>query len=245
MQEQSVIQVEDLRKQYGPLTAVDGITFQVQAGEIFGMVGPNGSGKTTTIECIEGLRKPDEGSIRLLNLDPAKNIYKLRERIGVQLQSSSLPNRIRVEEALDLFSSFYQHTRDWRKLLDELGLAEKRRSIFSQLSGVCLQAEAEFIYANGARRILIGAGQSGVTRRSEIMFFYPGVPVRLNIGRHAPPGQTPALSFASRRSLPGSPDLLYAAVLLPGELPRSKPAELQQLSWLLRPRSGAAPHPVS
>jgi ABC-2 type transport system ATP-binding protein len=135
MQEQDVITVEGLRKSYGPVKAVDGVTFQVRKGEIFGMVGPNGSGKTTTIECIEGLRCPDEGSLRVLGLDPQENYYALRERTGVQLQSANLPPRMRVEEAMDLFSVFYRHSTDFRPLLKELGLEEKRRTFFSQLSG--------------------------------------------------------------------------------------------------------------
>jgi ABC-2 type transport system ATP-binding protein len=135
MQSQDVIKVEGLRKHYGPVAAADGISFQVRLGEIFGMVGPNGSGKTTTIECIEGLRLPDEGAIRVLGLDPQQDAFRLRERSGIQLQSSSLPNRIRVEEALDLFASFYRQTGDWRPLLKELGLWEKRRAFFNQLSG--------------------------------------------------------------------------------------------------------------
>jgi ABC-2 type transport system ATP-binding protein len=135
MHEQEVITVEGLRKCYGELTAVDSITFQVRRGEIFGMVGPNGSGKTTTIECIEGLRVPDEGDISVLGLDPQQDGYALRERTGIQLQSSNLPARMRVGEALDLFSSFYQDSTDWRALLKELGLEDKRRSFFSKLSG--------------------------------------------------------------------------------------------------------------
>ncbi len=135
MQEQDVITVEGLRKSYGPVKAVDGVTFQVRRGEIFGMVGPNGSGKTTTIECIEGLRCPDEGSLRVLGLDPQEDYYALRERTGVQLQSANLPPRMRVEEALDLFSVFYRHSTDYRPLLKELGLEEKRGAFFSQLSG--------------------------------------------------------------------------------------------------------------
>jgi len=135
MQEQDVITVEGLRKSYGPVKAVDGVTFQVRRGEIFGMVGPNGSGKTTTIECIEGLRRSDEGRLQVLGLDPQKDYYALRERTGVQLQSANLPPRMRVEEALDLFSVFYRHSTDYRPLLKELGLEEKRRTFFSQLSG--------------------------------------------------------------------------------------------------------------
>ena len=135
MQEQYVIRVEGLFKKYGPITAVDGISFQVSQGEIFGMVGPNGSGKTTTIECIEGLRHPEEGFLQVLGLNPQRDARLLRKRTGIQLQSSSLPNRMRVEEALDLFASFYQRSREWSALLEELGLADRRRATFSQLSG--------------------------------------------------------------------------------------------------------------
>ncbi|MBN2547758.1 MAG: ABC transporter ATP-binding protein [Anaerolineales bacterium] len=135
MKAQPIITVEGLRKRYGPVTAVDGISFEVQPGEIFGMVGPNGSGKTTTIECIEGLRQPDEGSLRVLGFNPRSDCIPLRERTGIQLQASNLPERMRVEEALDLFASFYPQPEDWNGLLEELGLADKRRSFFSQLSG--------------------------------------------------------------------------------------------------------------
>jgi len=135
MQEQVVIKVDGLHKCYGSVKAVDHVTFQVCKNEIFGMVGPNGSGKTTTIECIEGLRHPDEGRLSVLGLDPHSDIYELRERTGVQLQSSNLPTRMRVEEALNLFSSFYRRAADWRPLLEELDLADKRRALYSQLSG--------------------------------------------------------------------------------------------------------------
>ena len=129
------ITVDGLRKRYGDVTAVDGVSFQVENGEIFGMVGQNGSGKTTTIECIEGLRDPDEGQIGVLGLDPWLDVYELRERTGIQLQSANLPRRMRVEEAMDVFSSFYRTSRDWQPLLEGLGLGDKRRTYFSQLSG--------------------------------------------------------------------------------------------------------------
>jgi ABC-2 type transport system ATP-binding protein len=96
MKEEDVITVEGLRKTYGTIKAVDGVTFQVCKAEIFGMVGPNGSGKTTTIECIEGLRRPDKGSLRVLGLDPQRDYLTLRERTGVQLQASNLPPRCEV-----------------------------------------------------------------------------------------------------------------------------------------------------
>ena len=135
VKEQEVIRVEGLHKNYGQVKAVDGISFQVKAGEIFGMVGPNGSGKTTSIECIEGLRRPDEGAVEVLGLNPWDETRELRERTGIQLQSANLPRRIRVEEAMDLFASFYSASCDWRRLLEELGLGDKRKANFSQLSG--------------------------------------------------------------------------------------------------------------
>jgi ABC-2 type transport system ATP-binding protein len=115
--------------------AVDGISFTVREGEIFGMVGPNGAGKTTAIECLEGLRRPDAGSVRVLGLDPWSDRLALAERIGVQLQESALPPRLRVAEALRLFGSFYQHRADPEPLLGALGLADKRSSAFAKLSG--------------------------------------------------------------------------------------------------------------
>lgn len=129
------IVVDGLRKHYGDVTAIDRVSFQVERGEIFGMVGPNGSGKTTTIECIEGLRVPDEGRVSVLGMDPWQDVYELRERTGIQLQSANLPRRMQVEEAMQVFSSFYQNNRDWRPLLEGLGLGDKRRAYFSQLSG--------------------------------------------------------------------------------------------------------------
>jgi len=131
----SAITVNALRKTYGPLTAVDGIGFEVGAGEIFGMVGPNGAGKTTTIECLEGMRAPDSGDVRILGLDPGRDGYALRERIGVQLQQSALPDDIKVWEALDLFASYYRKPAPWEPLLEELGIADKRDARFSKLSG--------------------------------------------------------------------------------------------------------------
>ena len=133
--DRNVISVSGLRKTYDSVVAVDDVSFDVPAGEIFGMVGPNGSGKTTTIECIEGLRRPDEGKVSVLGLDPWQDTYQLRERTGIQLQSSSLPRRMRVGEAMELFAAFYRHTRDWQPLLEGLGLGDKHRAYFSQLSG--------------------------------------------------------------------------------------------------------------
>lgn len=133
------VSVEGLIKNYPGVRAVAGISFEVNQGEIFGMVGPNGAGKTTTIECIEGLRRPDGGVIRVLGLDPQNEGYELRERIGVQLQATSLYERIRVCEALKLFASFYRRrspwAKVWEKLLEPLGLEDKMNSYYHELSG--------------------------------------------------------------------------------------------------------------
>jgi len=131
----NAIILENLKKNYGDVQAVNGISFEVRAGEIFGMVGPNGAGKTTTIECLEGLRRPSSGRVSVLGLDPGRRGYELRERIGVQLQESALPDRLRVREIIDLFAAFYAKTVPWRPILDELGLSEKIDAAFGKLSG--------------------------------------------------------------------------------------------------------------
>jgi ABC-2 type transport system ATP-binding protein len=131
-----VIQVVEVRKTYGATVAVDEVSFEVKDGEIFGLIGPNGAGKTTTMECIEGLRKPDRGAISVLGLDPFRDVYKLQDRIGVQLQQAQLQKRIKVWEAVDLWASLYQKKAiDAERLLEQLGLTEKRDTWFMNLSG--------------------------------------------------------------------------------------------------------------
>jgi ABC-2 type transport system ATP-binding protein len=131
-----VIQVSGVRKTYGPTVAVDEVSFEVNDGEIFGLIGPNGAGKTTTMECIEGLRTPDRGSISVLGLDPFRQVYKLQERIGVQLQQAQLQKRIKVWEAVDLWASLYRKKAiDGEHLLEQLGLTDKRNAWFMNLSG--------------------------------------------------------------------------------------------------------------
>lgn len=131
----TIVQVEKLRKVYGKTIAVDEVSFEVREGEIFGMVGPNGAGKTTTIECLEGLRKPDRGTVRVLGLDPQRDSQALRLRTGMQLQQSNLPDRMKVWEALDLYASFYPKAANWKTLMSQLGLDEKRNAAFAKLSG--------------------------------------------------------------------------------------------------------------
>jgi len=131
-----VIQVSGVRKTYGSTVAVDEVSFQVNDGEIFGLIGPNGAGKTTTMECIEGLRTPDRGVISVLGLDPFRNVYKLQNRIGVQLQQAQLQKRIKVWEAVDLWASLYKKKAvDTERLLEQLGLTDKRDAWFMNLSG--------------------------------------------------------------------------------------------------------------
>ncbi|MEY7972680.1 ABC transporter ATP-binding protein [Saccharomonospora xinjiangensis] len=135
MPEQTLIDVHSLHKRYGDTVAIDDVSFTVERGEVFGIVGPNGAGKTTTVECVAGLRVPDGGTVRVLDHDPGRNPAELRQRLGVQLQSSRLPDRIEVGEALRLYSSFYRDPADIGELLDILGLAKQRHTAFSKLSG--------------------------------------------------------------------------------------------------------------
>ena len=130
-----VVRVRDLRKRYGSLAAVDGLSFEVQPGEIVGIVGPNGAGKTTTVECVLGLKARDGGSIEVLGEDPAARSGTIRGRIGVQLQDASLQDRLKVHEAVELFASLYHKAEDPDRLLAQWGLTDRRNAAFGDLSG--------------------------------------------------------------------------------------------------------------
>ena len=130
-----VVSVDQLKVRYGDTVAVNDISLHINRGEIFGILGPNGAGKTTTVECIGGLRKPDSGSISVLGLDPRAHAKELRERVGVQLQTSELPDKIYVREALELFASFYTDPREPDELLRLLRLEEKASTRYVNLSG--------------------------------------------------------------------------------------------------------------
>jgi ABC-2 type transport system ATP-binding protein len=132
---QPVIHVASVRKTYGATVAVDEVSFDVQPGEIFGLIGPNGAGKTTTMECVSGLRAPDRGHISVLGLDPRRQVYALQERIGVQLQAAQLQKRIKVREAVHLWASLYRKPVDSDRLIEQLGLSDKRNAWFMTLSG--------------------------------------------------------------------------------------------------------------
>ncbi len=130
-----ILQVENLVKRYGDVEAVRGVSFTVEEGEVFGLLGPNGAGKTTTVEILEGLRTPDGGHVSVCGLDPQQNPEALKHEIGAALQSTSLPDKLRVMEALRLFASFYKRRRNPEELLDRFGLKEKRNAFYNQLSG--------------------------------------------------------------------------------------------------------------
>ncbi len=127
--------VQALKKSYGPLEAVKGIDFEIQSGEVFGLLGPNGAGKTTTIEILEGLRPRTSGKVAVLGFDPDTQRRQLKDRIGVCLQATNLPEKIRVREALQVFSSFYSHNVNPGQLLQRLQLQDKRDAFYGTLSG--------------------------------------------------------------------------------------------------------------
>ncbi len=131
----SILTVEHLAKRYGSFVAVEDVSFSVEEGEIFGILGPNGSGKTTTVECLQGLRQADGGTLQVLGLDPQREATQLRRRIGSQLQESALPDRIKVSEALSFFSSLTSGGPDWETVMEQWDLAEKRSATFGSLSG--------------------------------------------------------------------------------------------------------------
>jgi ABC-2 type transport system ATP-binding protein len=131
----NVVAVEHVSVRYGDLVAVDDVSFSVRRGEIFGILGPNGAGKTTTVECIGGLREPGSGQISVLGLQPGRDGQRLREVVGIQLQASELPDKLKVGEAMELFASFYSEPADVDSLLGLLGLREKRNDRFAELSG--------------------------------------------------------------------------------------------------------------
>jgi ABC-2 type transport system ATP-binding protein len=129
------IVVRGLYKTYASTVAVDGVSFDVGRGEIFGILGPNGAGKTTTVEMVTGLRRPDAGTVDVLGLDPWADRTAFTEAVGVQLQSSRLPEKIQVREAVELYRSFYRDPADGRELLDRLGLSGSLRTRYAALSG--------------------------------------------------------------------------------------------------------------
>ena len=130
---ETVLQVTDFRKTYGDLVAVDNVGFAVGRGEIFGLLGPNGAGKTTILECLEGIRRPDSGTMDILGINPARETGKLRNLVGVQLQSSGLPATMTVREAMRFFCAYHDVAPRY-DLIERLGLAEKQEAQYEKLS---------------------------------------------------------------------------------------------------------------
>ena len=130
-----MISVKGLKKSYGDVQAVKGIDFEIPAGEVFGLLGPNGAGKTTTVEILEGLRPRSGGQVTVLGFDPERQRRQLKDRIGVCLQATNMPEKIRVREAMQVFASFYSRNGDVNKLLARLQLQEKRDAFYGTLSG--------------------------------------------------------------------------------------------------------------
>ena len=129
------LRVHGLHKRYGDLQAVADVSFEVARGEIFGLLGPNGSGKTTTVECLQGLRRPDGGDLDVLGFDPREDVAEVRRLVGSQLQDAALPDRLKVWEALHLFSMLSSEGPPWEELLEEWGLSRRRDAAFGDLSG--------------------------------------------------------------------------------------------------------------
>ncbi len=151
----AVIEVENLHKSYGGTVALDDVSFTVRQGEIFGILGRNGAGKTTAVECLVGLRAPDRGRIRVLGRDPLRDHAELTRRVGVQLQDSRLPERLRVGEAMRLYQSFYPDPADPGELLARLGLAGREKTPYGKLSGGQKQRLAIALALIGRPRIAV------------------------------------------------------------------------------------------
>jgi ABC-2 type transport system ATP-binding protein len=135
MQDGNAISVRNLRKTYDRVEAVGGIDLDIRSGEVFGLLGPNGAGKTTTVEILEGLRQRTSGEVSVLGFDPGTHPREIKERIGVCLQATNLPDKIKVVEALELFAAFYERQGDANVILKRLQLWEKRNAFYSTLSG--------------------------------------------------------------------------------------------------------------
>ncbi|NIS17626.1 MAG: ABC transporter ATP-binding protein [candidate division Zixibacteria bacterium] len=133
--QQRFVEVSGLKKYYNSLKAVDDVSFHIEKGEVFGLLGPNGAGKTTTVEIMEGLRRATSGEVRINGLDPRKNDFRLKQILGVQLQKSSMEERIKAREALQLYGSYYRKAIPADELLELVGLSDKKDSYYQNLSG--------------------------------------------------------------------------------------------------------------
>lgn len=152
---QTIVQVENLNLSYKNIQAVQNVSFSVRPGEILAVIGQNGSGKTSTVECIEGLRKPDSGSIKVFGKDPWVHRREVYKKIGVQLQEAEYAPKMKVEEQCRLFASFYERPADWNLLLKQMGLDDKRRRPIHKLSGGEKQRLSILLSLMGRPKLLI------------------------------------------------------------------------------------------
>ncbi len=152
---QTIVQVENMNLSYKNLHAVQNVSFSLKSGEILAVIGPNGSGKTSTVECIEGLRNPDSGLVRVFGKDPWLHRSEIYKEMGVQLQETEYPAKIRVAELCRLFASFYERPADWELLLAQLGLDGKRKCPAHNLSGGEKQRLSILLSLMGRPKLLI------------------------------------------------------------------------------------------
>lgn len=150
-----ILEVKNLNLSYKGVQAVRDVSFSVQPGEVLAIIGPNGSGKTSAVECVEGLRRPDSGDIRVFGMNPLHERSKVYEKMGVQLQDVQYPARIRVNELCRLFASFYDRPINWEKLLPQVNLADKQKRLVSKLSGGEKQRLSLVLALMGRPRLLV------------------------------------------------------------------------------------------
>lgn len=152
---QVIVQTEHLHLSYKKVKAVQDVSFTIQSGEVLAVIGSNGSGKTSTIECVEGLRKPDSGSIQVFGKDPLLHRAEIYQKIGIQLQETEYPAKIRVEELCRLYAGFYERPADWKALLSQMNLEEKKKRAVSKLSGGEKQRLSVLLALMGRPKLLI------------------------------------------------------------------------------------------
>lgn len=152
---QIIVHAKHLYLSYKEVKAVQDVSFTIQSGEVLAVIGSNGSGKTSTIECVEGLRKPDSGSIQVFGKDPLLHRGEIYRKIGIQLQETEYPAKIRVEELCRLYAGFYERPADWKALLSQMNLEEKKKRAVSKLSGGEKQRLSVLLALMGRPKLLI------------------------------------------------------------------------------------------
>lgn len=152
---QVIVQVEHLNLSYKNVRAVQDVSFNLDSGKVLAVIGSNGSGKTSTVECVEGLRKPDSGLIQVFGKNPLQHRGEIYQKMGIQLQETEYPAKIRVEELCRMFASFYERPADWESLLQQINLEDKRKRTVSKLSGGEKQRLSVLLALMGRPKLLI------------------------------------------------------------------------------------------